>query len=408
MQLACGSAPGKLYIAGEYAVVHAGNPSILIAVDRYVTARVASLESAETAGCDIGQWRITSAQFPDTVAYCTRAATHGNLIPNTYVEELSFACAAVSVADAYAQAITGQTLSGALHITSGLQSEDGRKLGLGSSAAVCVAVVKAVLQVYKVAASALEIYKIAALAHFAIQGNGSLGDIAASSMGGVLYYRSCDRDWLAEVTQLRALCERQVPALARIEQLAQVDVQTLVREPWPKLVIEPIDTDPTVHVMVGWTGTPASTKELVAKAAKPVHPDDYQVFLKRSERSVDELRAEIEHPQGHLQEIVAQLRSQLLELARLRDVPIETSTLAAGIDIACKHGLAAKSSGAGGGDCFIALYEAEETEIASVHKMWKTQGIMPLNLHIAPSVSQANATDTVTIARDCMSSSSKL
>ena len=33
-------APGKLYIAGEYAVVEPGFPAVLIAVDRYVTVRV--------------------------------------------------------------------------------------------------------------------------------------------------------------------------------------------------------------------------------------------------------------------------------------------------------------------------------------------------------------------------------
>ena len=33
-------APGKLYIAGEYAVVEPGYKSILIAVDRFVTASI--------------------------------------------------------------------------------------------------------------------------------------------------------------------------------------------------------------------------------------------------------------------------------------------------------------------------------------------------------------------------------
>ncbi|NEA04918.1 phosphomevalonate kinase, partial [Streptomyces sp. SID10116] len=33
-------APGKLFVAGEYAVVEPGNPAILIAVDRYVTVTV--------------------------------------------------------------------------------------------------------------------------------------------------------------------------------------------------------------------------------------------------------------------------------------------------------------------------------------------------------------------------------
>ena len=33
-------APGKLYVAGEYAVVEPGEPAVLIAVDRYLTVRL--------------------------------------------------------------------------------------------------------------------------------------------------------------------------------------------------------------------------------------------------------------------------------------------------------------------------------------------------------------------------------
>ena len=38
-------APGKLYIAGEYAVTEPGYKSVLIAVDRFVTAAIEALKS---------------------------------------------------------------------------------------------------------------------------------------------------------------------------------------------------------------------------------------------------------------------------------------------------------------------------------------------------------------------------
>ena len=430
MQLASSSAPGKLYLAGEYAVVHAGNPSLVIAVDRYVHVRADSVDNVndvnndcnKTVGAGAKQWRIISEQFPDTVALCGRSTTTRRLFPTVYTDALSFAQAAAMVADTSAQHYTQQTITAALTIASRLQSDDGRKLGLGSSAAVCVAVVRAVLQAYGITADALVVYKLAALAHFAMQGNGSLGDIAASSMGGVVYYRSCDRTWLARATGLQSLLDSHAPAQQRLEQLATIDVYAIVQQAWPLLVIEPVRVDPTVHIIVGWTGSPASTKDLVARAARPVEPAAYQAFLEQSAQSVDALRAELEHPQGAgaLQDIVAQLRSQLLELAQLRDVPIETPTLAAGINAACAQGMAAKSSGAGGGDCFIALYnsgnanrtdnadssgKAESTSSAGyvgvsdslgkpeaqensrsleqVYAMWKAQGIVPLDLHVS-------------------------
>lgn len=430
MQLASSSAPGKLYLAGEYAVVHAGNPSLVIAVDRYVHVRADSVDNVndvnndcnKTVGAGAKQWHITSEQFPDTIALCGRSTTTRRLFPTVYTDALSFAQAAAMVADTYAQHYTQQTITVALTIASRLQSDDGRKLGLGSSAAVCVAVVRAVLQAYGITADALVVYKLAALAHFAMQGNGSLGDIAASSMGGVVYYRSCDRTWLARATGLQSLLDSHAPAQQRLEQLATIDVYAIVQQAWPLLVIEPVRVDPTVHIIVGWTGSPASTKDLVARAARPVEPAAYQAFLEQSAQSVDALRAELEHPQGTgtLQNIVAQLRSQLLQLAQLRDVPIETPTLAAGINAACAQGMAAKSSGAGGGDCFIAIYnsgnanrtdnadsfgkaestssagyagvsdslgkpEAQESSrsLEQVYAIWKAQGIVPLDLHVS-------------------------
>lgn len=48
------SAPGKLYIAGEYAVVEPGHPAILVAVDQFITV---SLEKSEHVGS------ITSFQY---------------------------------------------------------------------------------------------------------------------------------------------------------------------------------------------------------------------------------------------------------------------------------------------------------------------------------------------------------
>lgn len=39
-------APGKLFIAGEYAVVEPGQPAVLIAVDRCITVRLTESEGA--------------------------------------------------------------------------------------------------------------------------------------------------------------------------------------------------------------------------------------------------------------------------------------------------------------------------------------------------------------------------
>ena len=63
------SAPGKLYIAGEYAVVEPGHRAVLVAVDRFITVRITP---AEHAG------RISSALY-ETRSLARRVVRCGSL-----------------------------------------------------------------------------------------------------------------------------------------------------------------------------------------------------------------------------------------------------------------------------------------------------------------------------------------
>ncbi|HJF18202.1 MAG TPA: hypothetical protein K8U78_03480 [Aeriscardovia aeriphila] len=388
-------APGKLYLAGEYAVVNPGNPALLMAVNRYVEARVSSSE----------RWLVTSAQFSGS------QVVMGGYVP----ANLSFASAALEIARNYASKVSEREVCGHVHIDSHLQSDDGTKFGLGSSAAVCVAVVRAVLAAYGVQASPVTVFKLAATAHFLVQGNGSLGDVAASSMGGLVYYRSPDREWLRSFVNAHTAPDQFACATADFDYenslygtLSRLDTVALVEQAWPDLVIEQVSKAANLEIEVGWTGKPASTKTLVKKAAKPVEPAKYQAFLHASARSVDALRAlvsaptgaAVRAPAGQLASVVAELRAQLNELSALRDVEVETDELRRGIEIALAHGFAAKSSGAGGGDCLIALRVnpaalANSAALATVHDVtayshslreaWLEAGITPLALSLSPA-----------------------
>ena len=392
-------APGKLYLAGEYAVVNPGNPALLMAVNRYVEARVSSAQ----------RWLVTSAQFPGSQVVV------GGYVP----DNLSFASAALEIARNYASKVSGREVCGHVHIDSHLQSDDGTKFGLGSSAAVCVAVVRAVLAAYGVQASPVTVFKLAATAHFLVQGNGSLGDVAASSMGGLVYYRSPDREWLRSFVDAHTAPAQFASATADFDYenslygtLSRLDTVALVEQAWPDLVIEQVSEAANLEIEVGWTGKPASTKALVKKAAKPVEPAKYQAFLHASARSVDALRAlvsaptgaGVRAPAGQLASVVAELRAQLNELSALRDVEVETDELRRGIEIAVAHGFAAKSSGAGGGDCLIALRVnpaalANSAALATVHDVtayshslreaWLEAGITPLALSLSPAYTTA-------------------
>ena len=83
-----------------------------------------------------------------------------------------------------------------LKIDSELDSPDGKKYGLGSSAAVTVATIKALSEFYELNLSKEHLFKLASIAHLNVQGNGSLGDIAASVYGGWIAYHSFDKECL--------------------------------------------------------------------------------------------------------------------------------------------------------------------------------------------------------------------
>jgi phosphomevalonate kinase len=74
-------------------------------------------------------------------------------------------------------------------------------------------------------------------------------------------------------------------------------------------------------------------------------------------------------------------RNALAELTKLSGVPIETEDLRRLAEIADQNGAAGKLSGAGGGDCGIALCFderiAETTKIA-----WQSAGLWPLDVEL--------------------------
>ena len=176
-------APGKLFIAGEYAVVEPGHGAIVAAVSRYLTVTIDEATSVGT---------LTSTQNPDVVVEWIRK---GELFhakedhPYKLVEE------AIFVAEQYVRESGKKTFAlYSLSITSELDdAKRGIKYGLGSSGAVVVATIQAVLDFYKTPRTSLLVYKLSVLTNLRLSQRGSFGDIAASSFGGMVYYTSPDR-----------------------------------------------------------------------------------------------------------------------------------------------------------------------------------------------------------------------
>ena len=351
-------APGKLFIAGEYAVVEPGNGAIVAAVSRYLTVTI-------DEATDVGT--LTSTQNPDVIVEWTR---EGELFsaktdhPYGLVEE------AILVAEQYVREcgiLTNALYS--LSITSELDdAKRGIKYGLGSSGAVVVATIQAVLDFYETPRTPLLIYKLSVLTNLRLSQRGSFGDIAASSFGGMVYYTSPDRSDL-------------------LVKLQSQTIKEICDNDWKDLLIERLPEIPDFTLLVGWTGQVAITDSLIQATEKKrkVETDTafYKEFLKKSHAIVHGLQnAWNKQDIPALQEGIRSNRALLNEFAQVMQLEIETPALQTLCALAEQNGACAKTSGAGGGDCGI-CFTQNETQRQQIETQWAKAQIQVLPIAIA-------------------------
>ena len=318
---------GKLYLCGEYAVLRPGSFAICAPTKRklWVEAR----ESGEAS--------LSSPLFASPIRYAWRG---GGLV-SAVAPEKCFALFAVRLLEGFCRRETGRELRFEITIGSGLEA-GGRKLGFGSSAALVAALAKAMTFLYGVSLSQEEILKLAILTHFSWQGSGSGGDVAASLLGPV-FYSSFDPLWLS----------------------SHLSPESVFKN-WPGLFAEKLSFPPLSSIAF-WTGIPASTSSLI----RAVRPGGR--FASHSDRLCLMAREGILKGRTDLVERALEAsRYNLESFARINRIPLEGASARRAIAIAGALGIAAKTSGAGGGDCILALGGAEECQKLS--RAWKAVG----------------------------------
>lgn len=346
--------PGKLMIAGEFAVLEPHHQLSVMAVDRYVYADLTLCEenllTLHNFDLEHLRWELT---------------TEGMVI-QTDDPRVNFVQKAMETALSFLQEKQADIKPFHLRINSELDDKSGKKYGLGSSAAVVTAVVAAILnQFSKEDATDEIIFKLAAVSHVAIQGNGSGADVAASSYGGLLKYTSFQADWLLEAyNEANAIHE-------------------LLTKDWTYFSVSSIPIPDDVYFCVGWTGSPASTGSLVSQilTLKKKAPKKFEQFLSNSEAAVATfLQGMNEGDHEKLFEGIKQNRQALATVGKEANVAIETPMLGTLCDLAEQLGGAGKPSGAGGGDCGIAFMPSKEKAEALL-EAWREAGIKPLDIH---------------------------
>ena len=364
------SAPGKLYIAGEYAVVEPGHQAVLVAVNRFITVRITQ---AEDGGSADPTGHISSTLYEAQSLTWYRRPEDGVVMVDKQFDD--YVVSAIRMVEQMVREAGDPLRYFDLDVSSELDDGCGRKLGLGSSSAVTVATVRAVARFYGLVLDDMAVYKLALLATDAVQPIGSGGDIAASSFTGWVAYTSPDRAWLHQVSG--------APGTGNSPG-GSAGLSELVRMDWPLLSIRRLPA-PGLRLSVGWTGSPASTPRLVADVqahTRGAQDAAYTAFLRESEACLSALTLALrEDDGGEIGLRIQEGRRLLSGLSRTSGITIETPQLRRLVEIAQEHGAVAKSSGAGGGDCGIALCPPG-TDVAAMHAAWESAGIQPLDLRV--------------------------
>ena len=314
---------GKLYWAGEYAILERGQLALIKAIPIYMTAEI---ESSEV-------YRLYSDMFSYSVDMSPDSSYA--LIQET-----------VALVEDYLidQGIELQPFSIDIR---GKMEREGKKFGLGSSGSVVVLVIKAMLAFYERPAERDLLFKLASAVLLKRGDNGSMGDIACIVSEDLVHYQSFDRENVAQW-------------------LEKEDLPTVLARDWGFSIrnVEPVLA---FDFLVGWTKEVAVSSHMVKQIKKNMNAS----FLQASKETVTNLVKALQ--EGQEETIIALLEqaSQLLE--RLSS-DIYTPSLRQLKDASRDLKAVAKSSGAGGGDCGIALsFDQDSTTL--LKKRWADLGI---------------------------------
>lgn len=314
---------GKLYWAGEYAILEPEQLALIKAIPIYMRAEIAFSDS----------YHLYSDLFDFAV----------DLTPNPDYSLIQETIALVENFLVY----RGQTLRPFSLEIRGKMEREGKKFGLGSSGSVVVLVVKALLALYNLSIDQNLLFKLASSVLLKRGDNGSMGDLACIVAEDLVVYQSFDR--------------RRVAAWLEEENLA-----TVLERDWG-FSISHVQPALECDFLVGWTKEVAVSSHMVQQIKQNIN----QNFLTSSKATVATLVEALE--QGKTEKVIEQVEvaSQLLEGL---SADIYTPSLRQLKEASQDLQAVAKSSGAGGGDCGIALsFDVQSTE--TLKNRWADLGI---------------------------------
>lgn len=311
---------GKLYIAGEYSILTAGQIAIIKNIPIYMTATV---EEAEQTSIKSDMFDYAVSMEPDKnyaliqESIRTLETFNGHPLP------------------AFALSITGKL------------EKDGLKFGIGSSGSVTVLTIKALAQHFTIDLTPDQLFKLSAYTLLKLGDNGSMGDIACIAYDDLVAYTSFDRGKMAE-------------------QIGLLSLSDIMELDWG-YEIERLKRQVQADFLVGWTRQPAISKDMINLVKSAITLD----FLAKTQKATLQVKEALLSGNKYLLKSSLQEVSDLLvslSSAIYIDKLKSLKEAEAGLDVITK------SSGSGGGDCGIAYsFSAEDSQ--RLVERWSQTGI---------------------------------
>ena len=220
---------GKLYIAGEYAVLTPGQTAIIKNIPIHMTA-VVKENSTIKLSSDMFDYSATMSEDKNYALIQASVQTLADYLGKSIDELVPFS----------------------LEIT-GKMERDGKKFGIGSSGSVTVLTLKALSAFYDLNLSADLLFKLASYTLLKLGDNGSMGDIACIAYDDLVAFTSFNRQKVARW-------------------IADEPIQTVLDKDW-KYQIEVIKPALSCEFLVGWTKQPSISKDMINLVKSAISED---------------------------------------------------------------------------------------------------------------------------------------
>jgi len=358
------SAPGKLFIAGEWSILEKGNVGLVTAVNRRVHAVVDRFNTLTgTSVCIrirdfginiIGEFNGKTLNF--------EALTDDEKSKISFIKEsIETTFRYIKEMDVHPKSFMIETWGEDTNLV-----VDGKqqKVGFGSSAAAVVATVAAVLKYHDIEPKKDLVYKLSMIVHYFAQGKvGSGFDVATSTYGGYFSYIAPDTEWITS-------------------EICKGNINNVVAQEWPLLYIEHLEPPVNCKFIIAWTKSSSDTREMIksVKEWAKLNPDVYQQSIRRiGSAAFAVVEAWKTGDQKLILNCIKESRIALSDFTKESGQLIETQDLAMLADIAESFGAAGKLSGAGGGDCGFAICFDDSTA-SKIRNKWGEYGLYPLDV----------------------------